>query len=123
MLLALQGKPGTQSGLIKPMRWELTRTVKHALFDQPKTTSYINRIANYIPHHSKCLKNLQKQTLLEDDENDDKSIPTSYTSKISSDKKSNSNIQVQISTLKSSELLSLEGKGFRVATGTIPTPQ
>ena len=67
--------------------------------------------------------NLQRQIFLEDDENDDKSIPTSYTSKISSDKKSNSNIQVQISTLKSSELLSLEGKGFRVATGKIPTPQ
>ena len=38
-------------------------------------------------------------------------------------KKFNSNIQVQISTLKSSELLSFKGKGFRVATGKTPTPQ
>ena len=87
------------------------------------TKDYINRIANYIPHRSKCLKNLQRQTFQEDEENNDKSTPKSYTSKISSDKKSNSNIQAQISSLKSSGLLSLEGKVFRVATGKTPTPQ
>ena len=48
---------------------------------------------------------------------------TMYTSKISSDKISNSNIQAQMSTLKSLGLLSLEGKGFRVATGKTPIPQ
>ena len=58
------------------------------------TKDYINRIANYIPYRSKCLKNLQRQFFLEDDENNNKSTPKSYTSKISSDKISNSNIQV-----------------------------
>ena len=38
-LWALQGRPGIPLGSTKPMRWVLTMTAKHALFDQPKITS------------------------------------------------------------------------------------
>lgn len=76
-------------GLTKPMRWVL---ISKTCIIRP-TKDYINRIANYIPHCSRCLKNLQIQFFLEHEENNDKSTPKSYTSKIPGDKKSNSNIQ------------------------------
>ena len=70
---------------------------------------YINRVAKYIPYRTKCIENLRKQIFPEESAVVKETTPTSIFTSKSSDKKSNLNIDTQMSLLRSTTLFEATG--------------